>query len=269
MSFTVRVGPLTDDPDVVEGDIRGDPTPVRGHRSVPRRGWCRHEEVLHRDHDVADRSRHLPRARSAPADAFTSSTGRTTRSTMLSTSSRLEDGRGTWAVGGAGWLLGRLAFEIGQGEEEIDGGGAVTQSVVALEDEAQLVVLEAVDEPHLPERPVPIEREGLHAAEQFLHLQVVSGTGHRRQPDVVVDVERAVVDPDGPALAERHEHDLLAQPGELVEPSRDHRPQLVETYPPSPVPQRAASRYRSAPTCWGSCAVSMCRNEASRTVNRS
>ncbi len=163
---------LADGPDVVEVDVGADPAPIPAYRDIPGRTGCRHEEVRYGGHDVAERTGHPLRAAQRLHRGL-HDLGRAHHPLREAVEQQpARGGCGTWAVGGERWLLDRLAFQVADREEEIDVGDAVAQGVVALEDEAQLTVLEAVDEPHLPQRTVPVERLGLHAAEQLPHLRV-------------------------------------------------------------------------------------------------
>ena len=100
-----------------------------------------------------------------------------------------------------------------------------------LQDHRDVIVGEAVDEPHLPQRSGSIERERLQPAHQRGELLVVAGPGKRCQADVVVDVEVLVVDPHRPCLVVRHLHHPLAQAWNLVQPSFHVVAEFVETDP--------------------------------------
>ena len=115
---------------------------------------------------------------------------------------------------------------------------------MGLDDEADVVVGEAVDEPHLPERSGPIQGERLHPAHQGGELLVVARPGERGQADVVVDVEVLVVDPHRPGLGVRHLHHPLPEAGDLMEASGDVVLELVEADPATAVAQRPALDHR-------------------------
>ena len=72
-------------------------------------------------------------------------------------------------------------------------------------------MLQALDEPHLPERPVPVERVGHETADQILEFATSSGLGHRDLPDVIVDVELAVLDEPWPVESQRRPRHSIAQ----------------------------------------------------------
>ncbi len=95
---------------------------------------------------------------------------------------------------------------------------------------------ETLDDPHLPQRPRPVELVTRDVTGQVGQLPEAAGARHGGQTDVVVEVEGGVVDPHRVAQAERHldqaaaEHrgageslgDPLLHPGERV-PARDRR----------------------------------------------
>ena len=72
-----------------------------------------------------------------------------------------------------------------------------------------------------------------------IELIAVAGSGQGGEPEVVVEVEVGVVDPDRPALAVRHLHDALPHPRHAVESTADVFANVVE-----PDPTRSITQWR-------------------------
>ena len=85
---------------------------------------------------------------------------------------------------------------------------------MALADDREAVAVEALDQPELPERLAAIELLGEDPRCQVAQLLLRAGSRQRGLPDVVVEVEVGVVDPDRAALAEGDEAQLLAEAGD-------------------------------------------------------
>jgi hypothetical protein len=90
--------------------------------------------------------------------------------------------------------------------------------VVGLADDREAAALDAVDQPHLPDRLRPVEPLGEDARRERAQLVLAPGGGERSVADVVVEVEVGVVDPDWPALTKRDEAKLLAETRNEVKP---------------------------------------------------
>ena len=86
---------------------------------------------------------------------------------------------------------------------------------------------EALDEPDLPQRLRAVELLREHAAGEVLQLLLAAGRRQRGGAHVVLEVEVGVVDPHRPALAERHEAQLLAEARHQREPPLDVLEQLL------------------------------------------
>ena len=118
---------------------------------------------------------------------------------------------------------------------DVDGGDPVDHRVVGLGEDGEPVVLEALDEVHLPQRAGPVQRPAHDPRDQVVELVVGTRARQRRAAHVVGHVEVLVVDPDrvgevaghpAHALAvARDEGDPVAdQPDEalVVEPALGH-----------------------------------------------
>ena len=95
----------------------------------------------------------------------------------------------------------RVGREVEQHRREVDARDAVDQRVVGLGDQREAVVLEALDQPHLPQRLGAVELLGEDARGQVLQLLLAARRGQRGVAHVVLEVEARVVDPHGRPLS--------------------------------------------------------------------
>ena len=72
---------------------------------------------------------------------------------------------------------------------EVDAGDAVDQRMVGLGDQREAVALEALDQPHLPQRLRAVEALGEDPRGQAQELVLGAGLGQRGVADVVLEVE--------------------------------------------------------------------------------
>ena len=72
---------------------------------------------------------------------------------------------------------------------DVDAVDAVDEAVVALGDDREPVVGEALDEVDLPERAGPVERARLDPGDELLELLVRAGAREGAAADVVAEVE--------------------------------------------------------------------------------
>ena len=92
---------------------------------------------------------------------------------------------------------------------------------MALADDREAVVVQALDQPQLPERLAAIELLGEDPRGEVAQLLLGAGRRQRGLPHVVVEVEVRVVDPDRPALVEGDEAQLLAEARHQVQSRGD------------------------------------------------
>jgi hypothetical protein len=191
------------------GEVGVDPrvAAVRADLDVQRRGRRRGASSPTAPPRAGGRAGHLAgdppgRAGDRPRDAD-GLAGTVARSTSASASSCERDGGGLATHGPR--VLVRAGRRLGGDVEEhggdVDARHAVDQGVVGLGDQREAVVVDAVDEPDLPQRAAAVQALGEQPPGQALELLVVA---RRRQPgvaQVVAQVEVRVVDPDRPALA--------------------------------------------------------------------
>ena len=107
---------------------------------------------------------------------------------------------------------------------QVDAGDAVDERVVGLRDQREAPALEALHEPRLPQRLGAIEPLRVDPRGQRAQLFLGARGRQRRVADVVLEVERAVVDPDRPARLKRRERQLVAVARHEVQP----RPDVVQ-----------------------------------------
>ena len=181
--------------------------------------------------------------------------GTVARSSSASPSSCARDGSGRGSQ--------RLPGAVGAA-----GSGEVSNSTVTMsmpetpstsawwvfDEQREAVVLEALDEPDLPERLVAVELLREHAAGEVVQLLLRARRGQRGHADVVAEVEVRVVDPARAALAERHVREPLAvarheaEPASIPRAARRRGEECRRTASPTP---RACGR--RSPRCAGRC----------------
>ena len=118
--------------------------------------------------------------------------------------------------------------EVEQHAGEVDARDAVDQRVVGLREQGEAAVVQALDEPQLPQRLRAIQALGEHAPGERQQRRFVTGLGQGGVADVVGEVERRVVDPQRPAGLERRDRELLAVAGDEVQARLDVGEELVE-----------------------------------------
>jgi hypothetical protein len=89
-----------------------------------------------------------------------------------------------------------------------------------LGDDGEAVVLQALDDPKFPQRLGTVELLGNDSPGQALELLITAGAGQAGVPDVEVEVEVIVIDPDRSPVA-RYEGQPLAIPGYVLKLSED------------------------------------------------
>ena len=99
---------------------------------------------------------------------------------------------------------GGLGLEVEEHAEQLGARDAVDGAVVHLDDQGNLPVLEPLDDPHLPQGPVPVQLAADDVGREVAQLAHPARRGQRRPPEVVVDVELGVVHPDREAQAHGH-----------------------------------------------------------------
>ena len=128
-------------------------------------------------------------------------------------------GRGTQSE----WLGPRgVGTQVHDHGQQVGPRHPVDQGVVRLGQHGPAAVLEALDDPDLPERLGAVELLRHDPPDQLAQLALAPGGGQRGVAQVVLDVEVGVVHPDRPPQLEGDEADLLAVAGDEVELGLDH-----------------------------------------------
>ena len=121
----------------------------------------------------------------------------------------------------------RAALVVEDHAQQVGTRHAVDHAVVQFVHQRPAAVVEALGDPHLPQRLRAIELLGHHAADEVAQLLVAAGRRQRCAPHVVVEVEVAVVDPDRARERERRKPHALAVAGDEVQLRRDRRQNVV------------------------------------------
>jgi len=118
--------------------------------------------------------------------------------------------------------------EVEQHLGDVDPRDAVDHRVVALRDQGEAAVGEPLDHPHLPQWPGAVELLGEDPPGELQQLAVRAGPRERGLADVVLDVERRVVDPERPAGPRGRDLQPLAVARDEVQAHPQRVEQLVE-----------------------------------------
>src|SRR5213075_1039871 len=102
------------------------------------------------------------------------------------------------------------------------------QCVVHLANHREPIVGHALDEMHLPQRTVAIQRRAGDLAGDLIEFATTSGTRHPYPSNVVVEVYRAILEPHRVMQPQRHLDKLVAQRLEQVQPTPQGLPEQLE-----------------------------------------
>ena len=131
--------------------------------------------------------------------------------------------------------VGRVGLQVEQYAEELGARDTVDCAVVHLGDQGDLPVLQALDDPHLPQGPIAVQLAADDVRGEVAELADAARCRECGPPQVVVDVEIGVVDPDGVAEPHRHLHQTALEDGSEGDAVAD---QLADA------PERVAPRHR-------------------------
>ena len=129
---------------------------------------------------------------------------------------------------GVGTDVAAFGLDIEHGDGHLVARHAVDRRVVGLREHRDVAVLEAFDDPRLPERLPPVERPGDDLLCQGRELAHASRLGHRDVVEVEVEVEVRVFDPHWVVHSERHFDESPSKWGREVQPRCVHVADLVE-----------------------------------------
>jgi hypothetical protein len=124
--------------------------------------------------------------------------------------------------------VGRDRREVEHDLGDVDARDPVDHRVVGLRDQREAAVLEALDHPHLPQRPRTVELLGEDPAGQAQELALGARARQRGLADVVLEVERRIVDPQRAAAARGRDLELLAVARHEVQAHPQRVEELVE-----------------------------------------
>src|SRR5581483_5956573 len=100
--------------------------------------------------------------------------------------------------------------------------------VVHLGDDADVAVLEALDDVDLPERPAPVELPAGDVAGQLGQLVIATGGRRGDAPQVVVEVEVGILDPHRVVQIEGNRRQTPGELRDQVQAPLDQVAHLVE-----------------------------------------
>ena len=206
---------------LVERNARERDTSLRGDRRAPRRARRRQRHGADRTcgvapvaDDVRDALHRAPHERHGACRA------------PQPRSERTEDhldigGHGLGWGGhdlGSGW---RRRFEVVQLGHDLRAGGPIDRSVVDLGDEADAVMLQALDDPDLPERFGPVEwhRRDLGCDRREFASPTWLGGGDAA--DVIVGIKIGILDPHRMVQLERNFDEASGEGRNRMEPPDD------------------------------------------------
>ena len=131
------------------------------------------------------------------------------------------------AVHRRGWV-GRLRLEVEQVDHQLGAGGTVDGRVVHLGDHADAVLLQALDDPQLPEGAGPVEGGAGDLAGQLAELAASAGGGAGDAVDVKVEVEVGIFDPHRVGEVQGHLHQPASERRHQVDPPADELLDVLE-----------------------------------------
>ena len=117
--------------------------------------------------------------------------------------------------------LRRLRGAIGNDVADLERRHPVHQRLVRFGVDGDAIAGQALDQIHLPQRPRLVQWPRAEPGDELVQLRVAARRRQRRPPDVVGDVEVAVVDPDRAGQPQRHLAHLLAVARDLRQPLFD------------------------------------------------
>ena len=122
----------------------------------------------------------------------------------------------------------RARLQVHAARHQVGRRHAVGQRVVDLAEHGDPAVGQALDEVHLPQRPAAVQRRAGDLADGVVELAPAAGAVHPVGPDVVLEVDLAVLPPHRVVELERDVDQLVAERVELVEPAVDDLAEVVD-----------------------------------------
>ena len=139
----------------------------------------------------------------------------------------------------------RLGGEVEEDGRDVDTRHAVRERVVRLVDQPHVpAVVEALDEPQLPQRPVAVEELAHQALGQREEVAPAPRLRELGEVHVAGDVEAVVVDPHRVPDTERHVHDPPPEARDQVQARPDQLADVVEAEAAAVVEEGRAVEHR-------------------------
>ena len=124
--------------------------------------------------------------------------------------------------------LGGLGLQVEQVDHQLGARAAVDGGVVDLGDDADAVLLEALDDPQLPQGTGAVQRGAGDLPGHLAQLAAAAGGGAADAADVEVQVEVRVLDPERVRQVERHLAEPAGERRHQVEPASDELLEVLE-----------------------------------------
>ncbi len=123
----------------------------------------------------------------------------------------------------------RTALQIHAPRHQIAGGHPVGQCVMDLADDGDATVGQALDEVHLPQWAVTVQRRAGNLADRLVELAAAARFLQPPRANVVVQVDVAVLPPHRVMELERDRDELIAERIKLVESAPNDVAELLDT----------------------------------------
>lgn len=109
---------------------------------------------------------------------------------------------------------GCVRIDVEQASEDLGSAHSVDQRVVDLGQDGSSAAVQSLDEPHVPQRPRPIERKSREVPDDLGELDRRARRGHGDAMEVRVEIEGAL-HPDRVVETQRDLLEMLAEDGKL------------------------------------------------------
>ena len=120
------------------------------------------------------------------------------------------------------------SVQIHAQREQVGRRDPVSQGVMNLVDHRYAAIGQTLDEVHLPQRPAAVQRRAGDLADGVVEFPATTGGGQRPRPDVIAEVDLAVLPPHRVVELERDVDEFVAQRVQLIEPAVDDLPEFVD-----------------------------------------
>ena len=131
------------------------------------------------------------------------------------------------AVGEVTLVLGRTG-QVHQPRQQIRGSHTVGQRVVRLADQRETVLGHPLREVKLPEGPGAVQRGTGDLADELVELAPFAGTGHLHAPEVIVEIDVAILRPHWVVQMPRNVDEPVSQRVQQMQSALDGPPEHVE-----------------------------------------